>query len=93
MNCPRCGSAMSAGYTSASSPLSWIDEGKFDSFAFKDEDLARAGLKTIFPWKGEYFRSSNCAGCKVIVVDYSRKHDRKAIDATRDPRIEPKRPS
>lgn len=79
MKCPKCKDEMVSGYSCASAPLSWINPEKFRSFIFKDEDLARAGLKALFPWKGYYFKSFNCPGCKIILVDYSQKYDRKTI--------------
>ena len=55
MNCPKCSSEMKAGYSSANSSLSWIDKEKFESYIFKDEDLAQSGFKNLFPWKGGYY--------------------------------------
>jgi hypothetical protein len=43
--------------------------------------LAQSGLKNLFPWKGKYFKARNCPQCKVVVIDYSQKHDRKAVEA------------
>lgn len=81
MKCPKCESDMVKGYSSANSSLSWIDADKFQSLIFKDKDLAQAGLKNLFPWKGEYFQAHNCPQCEVVVIDYSQKYDRKAIVA------------
>ena len=72
---------MDSGYTSANTSLSWIDKEKFEAYLFKDEDLAQSGFRNILPWKGEYFQSFNCPQCKVILVDYSRKYDRKLISS------------
>jgi hypothetical protein len=72
---------MESGYSSANVGLSWIDEDKFQSFAFIDKDLSGVGLKKLFPWKGEYFKASNCTQCKIVLVDYSRKYDRKAVES------------
>lgn len=81
MNCPMCNSDMKAGYSSANTSLSWINKEKFESFMFKDEDLARSGLRNLFPWKGEYFQAFNCPECKVVLVDYSQKYDRKTVES------------
>ena len=81
MDCPKCNSETEAGYSSANTSLSWISKEKFESFAFVDEDLAKSGWKNLFPWKGEYFRAFNCPGCKIVLVDYSEKYDRKTIEA------------
>jgi hypothetical protein len=81
MECPKCKKEMKSGYSCANSPLSWIEPDKFHSFIFKDEDLAKAGLKTLFPWKGYYFQSFNCSECKIVMVDYSHKYDRKTIES------------
>ena len=79
MNCPKCNAKMETGYSSANTPLSWINEKKLESFVFKDKDLAESGFKNLFPWKGEYFQASNCSTCKIVVVDYSQKFDRNKI--------------
>ena len=81
MKCPNCENEMVKGYSSANSSLSWIDADQFQSFVFRDTDLAQSGLKNLFPWKGEYFKAQNCPQCKVVVIDYSQKHDRKAVEA------------
>lgn len=83
MNCPQCKNEMMSGYSAASSSLSWIEAERFLRFAFMDEDLAKAGLRTLFPWKGEYFRAFNCTECKIVLVDYSEKVDRKTIKSNR----------
>ena len=72
---------MVSGYSSANTGLSWIDEEKFKSFAFVDNDLSGGGLKKLFPWKGEYFKASNCPECKIVVIDYSEKFDRNAVES------------
>lgn len=79
MKCMKCENEMEVGYSSANTPLSWIKQEKFELFAFADEDLAKAGLKSLFPWKGEYFKAYNCEKCKLISIDYSQKKDRKSI--------------
>ncbi len=81
MECPKCQCEMLQGYSSANSSLSWIDADAFRSFIFKDTDLARSGLKNLFPWKGEYFQAHNCPQCEIVLIDYSQKYDRKAIAA------------
>ncbi len=81
MKCPKCESEMVEGYSCANSSLSWIDADKFQSFVFKDMDLAHSGFKNLFPWKGEYFHAHNCPQCEIVVIDYSQKYDRKAVEA------------
>jgi len=81
MKCPKCQNTMERGYSSANTGLSWIDEDKFQSFAFIDKDLSGAGLKKLFPWKGEYFMASNCAQCKIVLINYAEKFDRKAVES------------
>jgi predicted nucleic-acid-binding Zn-ribbon protein len=81
MNCPKCQKTMLSGYSAANTGLSWIDEDKFKSFTFIDTDLSGAGLKKLLPWKGEYFRASNCAQCKIMLIDYSERFDRKAVES------------
>lgn len=85
MKCPKCRSDMTRGYSSANSSLSWIDAEKFRAFVFKDEDLAQSGIKNLFPWKGEYFRADNCPQCRIVVIDYSQKHDRRTIESEQAP--------
>ncbi len=70
---------MASGYSSANVGLSWVEEEKFQSFAFVDKDLSEAGLKKLFPWKGEYFKAMNCPQCQIVLIDYSKKHDSKAV--------------
>ena len=72
---------MNQGYSSANSSLSWIDADKFQSFVFKDTDLVRSGFKNLFPWKGEYFQAHNCPQCKIVLIDYSQKHNQKTVEA------------
>ena len=83
MYCPQCNSEMCSGYFSANSPLNWIDHSKFNSYVFKSDDLAKSGLKSIFPWKGYYFQAFNCFTCKLVFVDYSKKYDRNTIESMR----------
>lgn len=72
---------MQSGYSSANTGLSWIDEDKFQSFAFIDKDLSGAGLRKLFPWKSEYFKASNWTQCMIVLIDYSERLDRKAVES------------
>jgi hypothetical protein len=72
---------MVSGYSSANVGLSWVEEEKFKTFAFMDKDLSKAGMKKLFPWKGEYFKATNCPQCQIVLIDYSQKHDRKAVES------------
>ena len=75
--CPRCGDAFKAGFAVRSAGFSFVDPGKFESFAFIDEDISKAGLRKLVPWKAEYYRSYLCRSCKLYVVDYSEIYSRK----------------
>ena len=81
MKCPQCQNEMVSGYSSANTGLSWIEEEKFKSFAFMDKDLSDMGLKKLFTWKGEYFKAMNCSQCQIVLIDYSQKHGRKAVES------------
>ena len=81
MKCHQCQHEMVSGYSSANTGLSWIEEEQFRSFAFLDKDLSEAGLKKLFPWKGEYFKAAHCSHCRIVLIDYSQRHDRKAVEA------------
>ena len=81
MKCPKCEQEMAKGFSSANTSLSWIDEDKFKSYIFMDADLSESGIKKLIPWKGEYFEAANCIQCKVVIVDYSKKYDRKTLEA------------
>ena len=61
---------MEAGFAARSSTLSHIAPAKFESFAFVDEDLAKAGLRRLLPWKAEYFRSYLCRACEFYLINY-----------------------
>jgi len=69
---------MENGYSYATSHLSWIRKEKFRSWAFKDENLLRnvnrSGLRAV------YLSAHNCPHCSIVVVDYSEKFDRKAVE-------------
>ncbi len=77
---------MHHGYSSASSPASWIRPEQFRSVGFLDTDLKKAGLRTLLPWKAESFRAYHCPQCQLLMTDYSRKWSRKAIEASDDRR-------
>ncbi len=81
MKCPQCRNEMASGYSGANGALSWIEEKKFQSFVFMDKDLSGAGLKKFFPWKGKYFKATNCPQCQIVLIDYSQKYDRKTVEA------------
>ena len=81
MKCPKCCGPMASGFSSASSPISWITKDQFRSLVFVDQDLAEVGLKMILPSKGEYFVTNHCSVCKVVITDYSSRMDRKAVEA------------
>lgn len=71
---------MEHGCSSANTGLSWIERGKFESFAFVDKDLSGAGLRKMLPWKGFYFHAWKCGSCEILTVDYSEKFDRKSVE-------------
>ncbi len=72
-NCPACGKEMELGFSVRSSPLSFVTLDKTKEFVHVDEDLNRAGLKTILPAPASYSAAYHCSGCKILVVDYSEK--------------------
>ena len=74
--CPRCNTALEAGFAGRTSPLSFITPEKFERFAFLDEDLARSGLRSLIPWKAEYFRSYLCRSCDLYLIDFGTTLDR-----------------
>jgi hypothetical protein len=63
---------MEMGFSHRSSSLSWVSSGKIQKFIHKDEDLNRAGLKTILPSKASYNVAYHCPACRVLLVDYSK---------------------
>jgi len=73
IRCPACGGDLEPGFSSRSSPLSWITSEKMRKFASRDEDLNKAGWKMILPAKARYNLAYHCRKCKILVVDYSRK--------------------
>ena len=70
--CPVCGNDMNMGFCSRSSPLSFVALDKLARLVFKDEDLHRAGLKMILPWKAQYSPSYLCSTCNIYIVDHGR---------------------
>jgi hypothetical protein len=72
---------MASGYSCANAALSWIEKEKFRSFAFVDKDLSGAGVRKLLPWKGYYFKASHCRLCQMVVIDYSKKFDRKSVES------------
>jgi len=71
--CPICNNDMELGFSGRSSPLSFITSHKMKKFAFRDEDLNRAGWKIILPAKASYDVAYHCRSCKILIVDYSQK--------------------
>ena len=72
MKCPNCENEMELGFSHRSSPLSFIATERVQKFIHKDEDLNRAGLKTILPSKASYNAAFHCRACRILVVDYSK---------------------
>jgi hypothetical protein len=70
--CPNCDEEMKLGYSLRSSPLSFVTSAKIQKFIHKDEDLNRAGLKTILPSKASYNVAYHCLACRILIVDYSK---------------------
>ena len=71
--CPVCGNKFELGFSSRSSPLSFITAAKMRKFVSRDEDLNQAGWKVILPAKASYDVAYHCRGCKFLIVDYSTK--------------------
>jgi hypothetical protein len=72
MKCPSCENEMELGFSHRSSPLSYVARERVQRFVHKDEDLNRAGLKTILPSKASYNAAFHCRGCRILVVDYGK---------------------
>lgn len=62
---------MQDGFAGKAAGLSFVAREKFERFAFLDEDVSRAGLKKLFPWKAEYFDSYLCRSCELYIIDFS----------------------
>ncbi len=71
-NCPVCGQRMERGFSHRNVGLSLITPEKMRKFAFRDEDLNKAGLKQLLPAKAEYNLSYHCPNCRIYIVDYSK---------------------
>lgn len=78
--CPRCGSTLLAGFAAKAAGLSFITPERFEHFAFLDEDIAKAGLKKLLPWKAEYYRSYVCQSCELYLIDFGTTLNRKQAD-------------
>jgi len=63
---------MESGFSHRSSPLSFVTKERVQKFIHKDEDLNRAGWKTILPAKASYNAAFHCPTCRILVVDYSK---------------------
>lgn len=72
MRCPNCENEMELGFSHRSSPLSFITAERVQKFVHKDEDLNRAGWKTILPSQASYNAAFHCRACRILVVDYSK---------------------
>lgn len=78
--CPRCGQPLDGGFAARAAGLSFVAPEKFERFAFLDEDLSQSGLRKVFPWKAEYFRSYLCRSCDLYLVDFGTILDRSQAD-------------
>lgn len=74
--CPRCGSALQAGFAAKALGLSFVAPEKLEHFAFLDEDLAKSGVRKLLPSKAEYFRSYLCRSCELYLIDFGTTLDR-----------------
>jgi|HubBroStandDraft_1064217.scaffolds.fasta_scaffold902731_1 hypothetical protein len=74
--CPRCGNSLKAGFAHKALGLSFVAPEKLRSFAFVDEELARAGWRRFLPSRAAYFRSYLCRCCELYIVDYSETLNR-----------------
>jgi hypothetical protein len=81
--CPRCAGAMEAGFAGRATPLSFVATGKLDRLSFKDEDLVKAGWRTLFPSRARYFRSYLCRACKLYAIDYAKTYTRDEAEKFR----------
>jgi len=83
--CLTCGNDMELGFSARSSPLSFVTVERIKKFVHVNEDFNRAGLKTILPSRASYDVAYHCRGCKILIVDYSKKissNDAKAQAAS-----------
>ncbi len=78
--CPRCGTALEAGFAAQAIGLSFGAPENFERFAFLDEDLAKSGLRKLLPSKAEYFRSYLCRSCELYLIDFGTTLDRRQAE-------------
>ena len=79
-NCPLCGGTMEYCFANGVSPLSYEDAAAMRRSFHISQDLANRGrgrlgkfidgLRTVLPWKVEYFLSYRCQSCSLYIVDY-----------------------
>lgn len=72
MKCPSCENEMESGFSLRSSPLSFVTKERVQKFMHMDEDLNRAGWKTVLPAKASYNAAFHCRACSILVVDYGK---------------------
>lgn len=75
--CPKCNQEMEQGFCHRASGLYYIRPEKLKQFAFKDEDLIKAGFRKILPSKAEYYMAYLCEACGFFCVDFSKSLGRK----------------
>lgn len=71
---------MQAGFAVRTTPLSFVATGKLGQVIFKDEDLIKAGWRTLFPSRARYLRSYLCRACKLYVIDYAKSYTRREAE-------------
>jgi hypothetical protein len=74
-SCPRCGLALTAGFSHKAAGLSFVAPKKFEQFLSIDEDVARSGFRRWLPWRAKYFRSYLCRGCALYLIDLGNEFD------------------
>jgi hypothetical protein len=65
-----------AGFAHKAIGLSFVAPEKLEQFFSFDADLARAGLRKLFPSKAEYFRSYVCRSCELYLIEFGTTFDR-----------------
>lgn len=78
--CPRCGDPLEQGFAARAVGLSFVKSDKLEHIVFLDEDVSRSGLRKLFPWKAEFFRSAICRSCKLYLIDYGQVYSRKRTE-------------
>jgi len=80
INCPSCNSTMDLAFCARASGLSYAKPDDFMNKVFMDEDLSKAGLRKLIPWKGEWHRAHICEACGVYTIQYAVSYSREEVE-------------